>query len=48
MASVLDRVTQKAQSRERLTRDDALELFQTRDVIGLENRIGYERDTLTA
>ena len=35
MAPVLDRVAQKAQSRERLTREDALELFKTRDVIRL-------------
>ena len=35
MASILERVTQKVQQRERLTRDDALELFATPDMIGL-------------
>ena len=35
MASVLDRVTQKIQQRERLTRDEALELFEARDLIWL-------------
>lgn len=35
MESVLDRVAQKLQQQERLTRDDALELFATRDVIRL-------------
>ena len=35
MASVLERVTQKVQQRERLTRDDALALFETGDLIGL-------------
>src|SRR3989338_4168307 len=35
MASVLERVAQKISPQERLTRDDALELFATRDVIHL-------------
>ncbi|MBI4597836.1 MAG: aminofutalosine synthase MqnE [Candidatus Omnitrophica bacterium] len=35
MASILDRVTQKVQNNERLTRDDALELFATGDIIRL-------------
>ena len=35
MESVLDRVAQKLQQQERLTRDDALELFATGDVIRL-------------
>ena len=35
MASVLDRVEQKLQQQERLTREDALELFEVRDVLQL-------------
>ena len=35
MASILDRVTPKVEQRERLTRQDALELFETGDVIRL-------------
>src|SRR3989338_11217855 len=35
MASVLERVAQKLHNQERLTRDDALALFETRDVIRL-------------
>ena len=35
MAPILDRVTQKIQNRERLTRDDALELFASNDIIRL-------------
>ncbi len=35
MAAVLDRVTDTLSTRERLTRADALELFETRDLLGL-------------
>ena len=35
MASILERVAQKLSQQERLTRDDALELFATRDIIRL-------------
>ncbi|MBI4003971.1 MAG: aminofutalosine synthase MqnE [Candidatus Omnitrophica bacterium] len=35
MAAILDRVAQKLSQQERLTRDDALELFASRDVIRL-------------
>ncbi len=35
MASVLESVTQKLQDRARLTREEALELFETRDIIRL-------------
>lgn len=35
MASILDRVADKLSGRERLTREDALELFETRDLLGL-------------
>ncbi|PIQ84736.1 MAG: aminofutalosine synthase MqnE [Candidatus Omnitrophica bacterium CG11_big_fil_rev_8_21_14_0_20_63_9] len=35
MASILERVTHKIENHERLTREDALALFQARDVIGL-------------
>ena len=35
MASILDRVTHKIQQQERLTREDALELFETRDIVRL-------------
>jgi aminodeoxyfutalosine synthase len=35
MATVLERVAQKLHSRERLTREDALELFETRDLVRL-------------
>ena len=35
MAAVLDRVTQRLTCRERLTREEALELFATRDIVRL-------------
>jgi aminodeoxyfutalosine synthase len=35
MASILDRVTQTLQNQQRLTREDALELFETRDLVRL-------------
>jgi len=35
MASILDRVAQKLESRERVTRDEALELFEAGDIIQL-------------
>ena len=35
MAAILDRIAQKAQQQERLTREDALALFGTRDIISL-------------
>ena len=35
MVSILDRIEQKLQQQERLARGDALELFETRDIVRL-------------
>ncbi len=43
MAAVLDRVTQKLQQGERLAREEALALFEARDVIGLGRLAGQAK-----
>ena len=35
MASLLDRITERLEGRDRLTREDALALFETRDLVRL-------------